>query len=388
MATPTQLSNKLGTILTAIGNKVASKLPVAGTAADSSKLEGKTLAQVQSAIVTENLGGVNGRRGELAFFSQDGTAMALEGAEMLSQIRMASDDATINSLKSATISFADVFNKWKRISHSNQLIFPHNVTEMNSWSYDEATDSVLSTVNSGSMIGLISPDRFDTYTFETTFKSNNGDDDTIGVCAAFKTVGVREYTVAVMASPRGMNPNGSYGTVGPAKIWCVVNANQGAPNGMVVLWEQELGIPISAWNVGDVVPGVRVKLVRRAGGLLEITSTRADGSPWPNPVFATVQLPVMFQSKCSIGYLAISQPSSTWINYQVPTAKLDIVDTRDWTLWRWNNTLGTWVNAGKANDPAVLIPGRLYKNIIGPGYESYYLDFEGNFVVIGAPGKL
>lgn len=388
MATPTQLSAKFAAIFTGISNKVASKLNVTGKAADTAKLEGKTLAQVLAATVTENLGHVNGRRGELAFFSQDGSAMAFESGEMLSQLRMASDDATINTLKSATISFADVFNKWGRISHSNQLIFPHNVTEMNSWSYDQPTDSVLSTVNSGTMIGLISPDRFDTYTFETTFKSNNGDDDTIGVCAAFKKVGAREYTVAVMASPRGMNPDGSYGSVGPARIWCVVNANQGAANGMAVLWEQDLGIPISAWNAGDALAGVRVKLVRKAGGLLEITSTRADGSPWPNPVFTTVTLPVMFRSKCSIGYLAISQPSSTWINYQVPTAKLDIIDTRDSTVWRWNNTIGTWVNAGKATDPAVLTPGRLYKNIIGPGFGAYYLDFEGNFLTLGVPGVL
>lgn len=388
MGTPTQLSGKMDTLFKAIKTKVATKLDAAAKAADSAKLEGKTLAQVKAQTVTENLGHVNGRRGELAFFNQDGSPMALEGGEMLTQLRMASDDATLTTLKSATVSFSDIFNKWGRISHSSQLIFPHNVTEMNSWSYDQANDAVLSTVNSGTMIGLISPDRFDTYTFETTFKSSNGDDDTIGMCAAFKKVGTREYTVCVMASPRGMNPDGSYGTVGPPRIWCVVNANQGVNNGMVVLWQQDLGVPISAWNNGDAAAGVRVKLTRKASGVLEITSTRADGSAWPNPVFATVQLPVMFQSKCSIGYLAISQPASTWINYQIPTAKTDIIDTRDLSVWRWNNTSGSWVNAGKVNNPAVLIPGRLYKNTVGPDFGAYYLDFDGNLITIGIPSVL
>lgn len=388
MGTTATLATKLDGLFKSISTKVNSKLDAGAKAADSSKLEALTLAQVGAKTVTDNLAQVNGRAGEMAFFKEDGTPMALVSGEMLIQVRMASDDATINAMKSATVSFADVFNRWGRISHSNQLIFPANVTEMNSWSYDQATDSVLSTVNSGSMIGLISPDRFDAYTFETTFKSSNTDDDSVGMCAAFKKVGSREYTVCVLVSPRGMNPNGSYGTVGPAKIWCVVNAIQGAANGMVVLWEQELGIPISSWAAGDIAAGIRVKLVRRAGGTLEITATRADGSPWPNPVFTTVQLPAMFQSKCSIGYLAVSQPAATWINYQVPTAKLDIIDSRDLTVWRWNNTLGQWANAGKMSNPDVMTPGRIYKNIVGPDYTAYYMDFAGNLVTLGVPGVL
>ncbi|MNI42083.1 hypothetical protein D3C73_963560 [compost metagenome] len=314
--------------------------------------------------------------------------MALESGEMLVPFRMADNDADINALKSASVSFADIFNKWGRISHSSQLKFPHNETEMNSWSYVEATDSVQSTVNSGTMIGLISPDRFDSYTFETTFSSSNGDDDTVGMCAAFKKVGDREYTVTVMVSPRGMNPDNSYNTAGTPRIWCNVNANQGVANGMKVLWSQELGVPASAWDGGDVAAGVRVKIVRTPLGTLEISSTRADGTPWPNPVFATVDLPVMFKSKCSIGYLAISQPASTWINHQIPTAKSDIVDKRDLTVWRWNNTLGQWVNAGKVSDAGVMPQGRLYKNTQPPSYEAFYLDFEGILVPLGAPGVM
>lgn len=388
MATPSQLSGKLDALLKSISTKLSTKLDLASRAADASKLEGLTLAQVGARTVTDTLAQVNGRRGEMAFFSQDGAPMALESGELVIQFRMAADDAAINTLKSATVSFEDIFNKWGRISHSNQGIFPHNVTEMNSWSYDQPTDSVMSTVNSGTMIGLISPDRFDQYTFETSFKSTNGDDDTIGMCAAFKKVGTREYTVSILVSPRGMNPDGSYNTAGTPRIWCTVNYNQGVNWGMSVLWSQELGIAASAWNGGEIAAGIRVKVVRRTNGLLEITSTRPDGSPWPNPVFATVSLPVMFLSKCSIGYLATSQPASTWQNFQIPTAKSDIVDSRDMTVWRWNNTTGTWINAGKMSNPAVMTPGRIYKNTQPPLYGAYYLDFEGSLVTIGQPAQL
>ncbi|MNF02430.1 hypothetical protein D3C80_2015710 [compost metagenome] len=87
-------------------------------------------------------------------------------------------------------------------------------------------------------------------------------------------------------------------------------------------------------------------------------------------------------TKCPIGYVAISQPGATWQNVKLPTSKRDIIDTRDLTVWRYINN--NWVNAGKANNPDVLSPGRLYKNTEG-NMAAYYLDFEGNFVTLGVP---
>lgn len=370
MATPAQLGVKLSALLVAIKNKINGKLDSSARAADSSKLEGLSLAQVMAKTVTDNLGQVNGQKGEAAFFTQDGTPGAMSGAPMLTPIRFASDDAAITALKNETVTFASVFNTWQRISHNNTLQFPANVAEMNSWSYDSGTDAIQSTVNSATLIGMISLDRFDAYTFETTFSSTATDDDVIGMCAAFKRANGREYTLGVYADGLG-------------KIFCSVNFNQGAANGQQTLWTQSLGVPAQNWNAdGLMKPGVRVKIVRTAAGMLEITSTQADGTPWPTPVFTTVAIPAMFLGACQIGYLAQSQANSTWKNYQVPVAKRDIIDTRDLTVWRWNNSLSQWTNAGKANNPAVLPPGRLYKNTEGTK-GSYYLDFEGNFITLG-----
>jgi len=374
MATPAQLAAKLSALLVSIKNKLNGKLDTGARAADSSKLEGLTLAQVMAKTVSDNLGQVNGRRGEAAFFTQDGTPGALSGAEMLTSIRFASDDATITSLKNEVVTFAQVFNTWQRISHSTTLQFPANVTEMNSWSYDAGTDSIQSTVNSATLIGMISLDRFDAYTFDTTFSSTATDDDMIGMCAAFKRANGREYTLSVLVNGLG-------------NILCVVNFNQGTPNGQQTLWTQALGIPAQNWNAdGLLKAGIRVKIVRTAANTLEITATQADGTAWPNPVFTTINIPAMFQGACQIGYVAQSQANSTWKNYSVPVAKRDIIDTRDLTVWRWNSSLAQWVNAGKANNPAVLPPGRLYKNTEGTK-GSYYLDFEGNFITLGVSNQ-
>ena len=121
MATPSQLGVKFDALLKAINTKIAGKLGSTARAADSSKLEGRTLAQVKSDVVSDTLGGVNGRRGEMAFFKEEGTPMSFMAGEMLTKFRLASDDATIDTMKNETVSFADVYNNWQRISHSNNL---------------------------------------------------------------------------------------------------------------------------------------------------------------------------------------------------------------------------------------------------------------------------
>ncbi|MNZ25640.1 hypothetical protein D3C78_428100 [compost metagenome] len=383
MATPTALSAKLSALLIAIRNKINGKLDVTAKAADSTKLEGSTLAQVSAKTVNENLAHVNGRKGELPFFTADGTPMALGGAELLTSLRMASDDTTINSLKASSVSFATIFNKWPRISHGSNGIFPSVPAELDGWSYDSGTDRISSTTNSTSLVGIISTDRFDSYEFETIMKSNAADDDGIGMCLAFKKIGDKEHTLTVIVSGGGLSPGGGVVNGQQPLILIAVNFNQGANNGMVVLAAQNLGIPAQNWNVGaDLVNGVRVVAKRSAGGTFEVTCTRADGSPWPTPFYWTGNIPTQFLTKCPIGYVAISQPGATWQNVKLPTSKRDIIDTRDLTVWRYINN--NWVNAGKANNPDVLSPGRLYKNTEG-NMAAYYLDFEGNFVTLGVP---
>ncbi|MNU34245.1 hypothetical protein D3C71_228210 [compost metagenome] len=380
MATPAQLAAKLGTLLTAIKTKLNGKLDATARAADSSKLEGLTLAQVQAKTVSDNLGQVNGRRGESAFFSQEGTPGALVGAEMLNSIRMASDDAAITALKSGTVSFSEIFTKWSRISHGTNGLFPSLPAELDGWSYDSATDSIASTINSVSMIGIISSDRFDSYEFETIMKSTSNDDDMIGMCLAFKKVGDKEHSLTVMVSSGGMNALGAVANGQTPKLAVIVNAGQTGAQGQQVLTVKELGVPAQTFLGADFAPGIRVVAKRSITGLIEITCTRADGSPWPNAVSWSGNLPAVFQSKCAIGYVSVSQPAASWQNVKLPTSQRDIVDTRDLTVWRFTNN--AWVNAGKANNPDVMIPGRLYKNTEG-NMGSYYLDFEGNFVTLG-----
>lgn len=384
MATPNQLSTRANALFVAIRNKIASKLDASATAVNSLKLEGKTLSQVRAEVISEELGQINGRKGDNVFFGEEGSPMSLVGGELLTKVRMGSTDIAIDKFKSTTQSFQEVFDTWLRTSHNTSLTFPANVSETNSWSYNPETDAIAATINSVTLAGFMSPYQFDEYVFEAIVKSTGSDDDIIGMCAAFKKVGGREHTVTVTVTSGGMTPATSSSVNGPPTIFITENAMQGAANGYKLLWSQELGVPRSHFNAGPDFPsGVRIRIKRTLAGMLEVTCTRADGSAWPNPVFTTVELPTRFKGKCSIGYVAMSQPASSWENITVPTIKTDIIDTRTMMVWRWNNNSSTWVNAGTIDDNTVMMPGRFYKNTEGPDYHTYYLDREGALVTVG-----
>ncbi len=385
MASVLQLTTALRSLLQSIHNKLAGKLDAAATAVNASKLEGNTATQLKQQVIDSNLGHVVGRPGEVPYFVSEGVPMALGADELVRKIKMAATDAAITTLKSGTVPFSDIFNKWTRISHGNNLVFPNNANELNGWSYDSATDRISSTINSASLIGIISLDRFDSYEFETIMKSTNADDDGVGMCLAFRKIGDREYTLSAMVDGGGLNEDTVVNGNVP-KLMIVVNYNQGAANGRVTLASLPLGITAQGWTATDLSAGVKLYAKRTADGQLQVTCTRANGSAWPNPVTWTGPIPELFLGKCAIGYVALSQAAATWQNLKLPTAKVDIIDKRDLTVWRWDGTV--WINAGKANNAAVLPPGRIYKNTEGPGFEAMYLDHEGVFLMLGNPSIL
>lgn len=384
MASIATLSARLDALLVGIRDALAEKLGATATAVNSTLLGGKTAAQIRADVLSQELGNVIGRPGEFAIFSEESVPAALRASPLLKTVRLAADDTAINNLKAATVSFSEVFDKWKRISHGNNLVFPHTPSELNSWSYDSGTDRISSTTNSASLIGIISNDRFDSYEFEVVLRSTAADDDGIGVCAAFKQVGEREHTLSVMVDGGGLNEdtvvNGNV-----AKLMVVVNYNQGVANGRVTLANLPLGIPNQLWTGADLAAGVRVMVKRTLANVLEVTCTRADGSAWPNPISWSGAIPALFQNKCPIGYLAISQAGASFENIEIPTSKDDIVDTRDTTVWSWVND--TWVNNGQyTTNPSAMQRGLFYKDTVGFG--SYYLDLDGDMYKMGGPGTL
>lgn len=373
MASISALSSKLDTLLKRLHSTFTGKLDVDAQAADSALLEGKTAAEVRADVISNELATINGRPGEVAVFEQEGVAMSFKAMQLFKTVRIAATTAEADSLKAATISFADVFDKWKRISHGTTETSPSIPAELDGWSYNSSTDKVSSTLNSNSLIGLISNDRFDTYNFEVIMSSNVADDDAIGIMLAYKKVGAVEHTLMLVVDGGGL-PSGQ------AKARLVYNNPRPSMN---VIFSTNLGIVNQTWDVGvDLSLGVRVVAKRKIDKTFEIEVTKADGSPWPTPVYWTGAIPDIFLSPCAIGYVAMSQEGATWENVSVPMVKSEIIDNSNGVVWRWQNN--AWANAGTMDNESALQRGLIYKDSVSN--TAYFLDIDGEFHTLGASG--
>ena len=388
-----ELAARFQALLTKIHTSVASKLDATATAVNSDKLEGKTLSEVRTLSSSDALAQVatddaprKGLRGEVAYFDQDNSPMAIKGMPLLKTVNLVASDTDVATAKAATVPFSEIFNKWRRISHGTSGIFPANESELTGWAYDAGTDTVSSTINSATVIGLISNDRFEEYVFETIMKSNNSDDDGVGFCLAFNKVGDREHAFIAMIDGGGLASDGSIPNGNVPKLVIAVNYGQGAAWGHQVIAELPFGLAAQGWTGADFSAGVKVNAKRLNTGMFEITCTRANGSPWPTPVYWIGNIPEQFSGPCAIGLVAYSQPGASWEITQMPTIKRDIIDTRTMDVWRWNGN--AWVVAGSLSDPDVMMPGRIYKNTFAPPYTSFYLDHDGSTYVLGGPGQI
>lgn len=112
----------------------------------------------------------------------------------------------LEQTKNAPPNQGEVFNSWHRYSHllatEDQPAVP---SEIDSWTYDPATDTIRNTTNSSSSIGIVSPGKYDQYILDAKLTSSNNDDDTIGLVMAFHVdpLTKRENTLVAIRSPGG-----------------------------------------------------------------------------------------------------------------------------------------------------------------------------------------
>lgn len=368
---------KLHEFSNAISLKIGTKLGKTEQAADSLKLGGKTLAEVGASS--------RGNKGEVPFIDENNVGFSFAPAPLLTRIRMATSDADLTSMKSSVQSMATVFSKWKRTSHNATGVFPAVPAEMDAWTYDGPTDRVTMTMNTGSMCGLISPYEFSEYVFDYVVKSTGGDDDSLGMVLAFKTVGGVETTLSCGVTTGGYVWD-NYSTTALPNAYIVVNLNQGVGRGLALLFQKDLGLPRQMFNGPDFVAGIRITAKRFANDTMEVQIRRPDGTNFPaGEIKWTGAIPDPFKGKAAIGYYALSQPNSTYDNIVVPQPKTDIIDSRNQDVHRWNNGTQTWSIVGKAD--TVLPRGRMYKNTEG-NMAAYFMDLDGAMLTLGIPSVL
>lgn len=122
------------------------------------------------------------------------------------------DAASVESQKGTGESFETVLDQWYRFSHSTTGVYPADASETTSWTYNSATDQIEATINSATVIGFVSPDRYEDYNFEVVVNSSGADDDEIGIVLAFAEIDGVEYMLTAGRNTGALDHNDS--------TWC------------------------------------------------------------------------------------------------------------------------------------------------------------------------
>ena len=317
-----------------------------------------------------------------------GTELKIKAIPIHADMSIINTDTEL--LQAKTIRFKDVFDKWKRVSIKSGN--PHAVpAEEDAWTYDAASDSVTCTINSASTVGFISDGTYDDFTFELELNSVNGDDDSMGIIVAYVEEGSISHSLLLYRSastvvPFGQNPAFPFGLAyeGPTAQKYVVGGVVGNlvfPNGTAI---PAAGITtnggMGGWNIHGPV---KIKVVRKANSLTCYTTNKGSDVYDPANSF-TVDLTedarlARFTKPCAIGYMAYSQPSTTYRAIQQPGLGLPIYDSRDGSVWQYVN--GAWSKSPSLVDMGLLYPGQMVRSEITS--KLFYVNEDLSLSVIG-----
>lgn len=156
----------------------------------------------------------------------------------------------------------NVFSEWTKFSHqgTNQ---PANAHELNAWSYNASTDEIVCTENTGTYVGAVSPDAYNNFTLNSTFRSNVADNDAMGIVIAFaKDAAGREYTLSAIRNHTLTNKWGIY--------YNFLQSNE-------VLLAEDVTFPIAGGNWNTFYPnGTVIEVSRHDDEIVARTSKAGD----------------------------------------------------------------------------------------------------------------
>ncbi len=331
--------------------------------------------------ITRKYDEVNGSPGSMLFCTENG----VEFDTLLNLSPMLCSTETIETAKGFAESFEQVFNTWTRISRSSSPT--HNTSgdtwslvanydETQTWNYDVENDRILSTINSATFIGFISPKPIENYTVEVIVKSTSSDDDYIGLCIAlaYDEQG-RAHTLDVLAALMGGAP-------------VTVNKDMGVERTVIAQSRDGLtwgdGSPATgslSGNTGNgwssVPDGVKLRVVREGDIVtIDMTATTDVNTYVPE---ARITLDLSSDSRLEVfrgpqqwGYVAQSQDGASWEVLQRPIEQDTLYNPSTGELHEWVD--GSWsITTGIAVD-TLLKPGRLYFNQLTEDLDYYDPD--------------
>jgi hypothetical protein len=296
---------------------------------DFIRFEGVTFDPEQNLISVETDPLPDGLEGQVYYIDKDGTN-DVEPDFLLHRGIVVENQEEFDIAATTPFSLEEVFLNWDMFSHywgsypenqsppvfpsfndieghhPNQTLTPDEFYGRTAWNYDAANNRIFLSKNYNPTTGFISPQSFGNFTFEATFSSPNGDDDTIALVIGFYTDQDTGYEHSLMVTRQLGDSTTSYGVFynqgqDPNIAFRVLDGTNlapfagGAPN-------------LEAWNNGNKT---RVQVVR-SGDVFQIKTSQFKSEVIDNSTLLTLNLndyPQLagFKTASKIGFSATSQ---------------------------------------------------------------------------------
>ncbi len=315
-----------------------------------------------------------GAKGTVPFIKDDNSRSA-EMSQILKTGEFIETDAELNDSKSRITTMATVFNEWTRFSHTTSANQPAIASELNTWSYDSATDTIKCGINSSSYVGFISQKKYDKYVHEVILTSTDSDNDMIGLVIAFAVdTNGRQHSLSAI---RTKSAEGHV-LAGTAAGWLIVyNYNQ-SDEKVIADGSSLAGTEgSSGWNLYPYGTKVRIK---RDGDIIEAwTSQFSDVTATiDNNTKLTVDLQSdavlsIFRGPTAYGFSAFSQAAASYKVLLFSETANVIYDLRTNTAYIYNGT--AWVvDATKSLYKEVGVGRILHNKVTG---KLYFMESDG-----------
>jgi hypothetical protein len=246
-----------------------------------------------------------------------------------------------------------VLSSWYRFSHDTTGLQPANSSELVSWTYDKG--GILSTINSVTYLGFISPTPYTDFVLDVDISSDNSDDDAVTVVLGFvKDSGGVEHTLSLVRQANSQSNSLPISGISWALVYDfkqttqVVFVDKTSTVTDAVNWGSN-GVHIHVERVGSVFTAYTSQLSPTILDIDEATKIEFDTSSDPRTT--------VFDGNLRVGVGACSQQEALFKNlvirpesflyYDMRTASVMEYDTQSGTSVATPDTLETVVGVGR-----------------------------------------
>lgn len=282
-------------------------------------------------------------------------------------------------LNMAPPTMADMFDQWARFSDNNYFTSAATATgAATSWMFMTNPDRVVTTVNSTSYIGFVSPEKLDNYVLQSQVSSTDSDDDAIALLVAFVRVGTQNFTLSAIRTQGGTHTS-------ITQNWSLVYNYKQADQ--VIVQEKQVDVSYQNTAMNGWSGKSSILKVERIGDSIKVWTSNWNSSTIVESSLISLDLNShsrynVFKGKQSYGFAVFSQKDSTYRNISLEggsqLAQDVIFDIENRQIWRYDQVTG-WTLSNEDFEDTIGYPRTVYN----PQTDTTFnIDINGNITEV------